>query len=133
MSDLNDMALAQNISFRTKNANDNVLWKGNVKGFVDYTIARTMGDLTSYHTNILKADPTVGAVETLSYFVVELTDVEPDQQPVRVFAREWLEDGSFEILDEAAVRTLKIYDISTEDLDEVIELLQTKGYHTEVT
>lgn len=132
MTEPADMVMGQIITFRSKNANDNVRWKGKVDGFVSYKVAKGYGDILSYHTAIKKTDPTIGDIESLHYFILELADNTDGGAPVRVYAWEWVETGSMVIIDEASVVVLKIYDILGTDLTDVVEALNAKGYYVEV-
>jgi hypothetical protein len=123
--------LNDTITFRTKHAYDNILYKGKVTSICNYNTAKSYGDLVSYHATILKSDPTIDPLESLIYLIIELDrdvmDTLQTTQKVRVFAIDWLEDGSLTILNEAVSRTIRIYNIDDTLFDDTVESLRSRG------
>lgn len=133
MSDINELASGQIVVFYSKNPDDNVMWKGKIVGTgIGYSIALQYNDLVSYHINTKKVHQELDDVKILSYFLLELDrSITTDAYRVRAFAKEWIEEGSFMILDEDQKVTLDIYDISSEDLAEIKNILRIRGCHVE--
>jgi hypothetical protein len=70
-------------------------------------------------------------LESLIYLIIELDrdvmDTLQTTQKVRVFAIDWLEDGSLTILNEAVSRTIRIYNIDDTLFDDTVESLRSRG------
>lgn len=120
--------IGDTISFRSKHAHDNVLYKGKLLAIVSYPIAKSYTDLISYHNSVRKVDPDIDELSILNYFIVELDTTTSDKPKTRAFAYEWIEDGSFTIIDEAESKTLKIYNITDANMKDLVDSLKSQGY-----
>jgi len=129
MSNISDMKIDDTVIFRSKNSNDNVVWRGKVLGFLKYNLAKSYQDILSYYTATKRTNPELANIELLEYFVIQLTDVQAGSTTTRVFAKEWIEDGSFQILDEANVVIIKIYDITEAQGNDIVNSLKVQGYY----
>jgi hypothetical protein len=123
--------LNDTITFRTKHAYDNILYKGKVTSICNYNTAKSYGDLISYHSTVLKSDASIGPLESLTYLLIELdNDIMVSlqtTQKVRVFAIDWIEEGSLTILNESASRIIKIFNIDDTLFDDTVESLRSRG------
>lgn len=122
------------ITFRSKSATgtipgvvDNVIWRGRMEGLVSYQVAKNYMDLISYQNQILKVDPSIPAVEDLDYFLITLDNGSAVVQTI-VFANEWIEPGSFAVIQDMKKYVIDVYDAPDGDVREVIALLKTAGY-----
>jgi len=126
-----DLTLGNLVTFRSKNATDNVLWKGVISGVINYDMAKLLKkDIVNYQTAVLKTVPTTPDIKTLTFFLIKLSNT---VEPTKVFATEWIEDGSFVVLDAASSTTITIYEMSELDKVEIVNILKAKGYHVVVT
>ena len=82
------------VTFTSKNPTDPTVYKGVVSGVITFGLSGSFGfDSVSYNAAVQRADPAVGTVNTLNYFVLTLTN--DQQQPTnRLFANEWISGGS---------------------------------------
>jgi len=127
-----DIALNQLITLRSKVTTDNILYKGTVSALsLSYDIAKNFADITAYHTKVAQVDPTVPDKETMDYFIITLEDPQEGESAIRVFAEEWIETGTFTILDVAVTTTITIYDMGTEDRDDIVDQIRSMGYVVE--
>ena len=118
----------QKVSFISKNATDSSSYVGTIMGMVSYAIAGTYGDVVSYNAAVQKADNTVGNANTLNYFLIAL-DNGQTQPTIIVFADEWIANGSFDVIQQAAIYTFNIYDIPAKGLAQIQAVLQSSGYN----
>lgn len=114
------------VKFTSKNETDDVVWTGTVLGLVTYKIARTYGDVVSYRAAVVQVDDAVPAVEDLSYFLIQLDDVEG--KPVMVFASEFIETGSLESVNQRVTVLLEVYDLADNTHTDILTVLRANGY-----
>lgn len=115
------------ISFQSKNATDDIVWRGTVMGLITYPIARTYMDVVSYHGAVQQADPLIAAKEDLSYFLIKLDDVETT--PLMVFASEWILESSLEAINQQVKVRLDVWDLATNSPHtDILTILRANGY-----
>jgi len=122
------------ITFRSKSATgtitgvvDNVIWRGRMEGMVSYHVAKGYLDLISYQNQILKVDPNIPTVEDLDFFLITLDNGSAVVQTI-AFANEWIEPGSFAVIQDMKKYVIDVYDAPDGDVREVIALLKAAGY-----
>ena len=114
------------ISFLSKNETDDVVWTGTVLGLVTYKIAKTYGDVVSYRAAVAQVDELIPAVEELSYFIIQLDDVEGT--PSKIFASEFISEGSLEAIDQQVTVLIELRDLATNTHTDVLTILRANGY-----
>lgn len=118
------------VTFTSKNPTDPTIYKGVVSGIVTYALSGTFGfDAVSYNAAVQRVDPTVGTVDTLNYFIITLTNNQP-QPSNRLFCNEWIAPGSFSIIQNATVYTVNIYDIPATGINQIQSVLRAAGYNS---
>ena len=122
------------VTFRSKSATssipgvvDTVIWRGRVEGLVSYQIAKGYMDLVNYQSQIRKVDPSVPDIEDLDYFLITLDNQSATVQTI-VFANEWIEAGSFAVIQDKSKYTIEVYDAPEGDPRDIINVLKTAGY-----
>lgn len=116
------------ISFESKNAKDSVVWRGVVRGIVDYNVARMHGDPTSYHGAVSQVDSELPSVENCSFFLFELNEAPTGTNKLRAFASEWISAGSLVIIADTVEVVLSVYDIDTNNHQAIVDVLKQNGY-----
>lgn len=113
------------IKFQTINPLDIQNYSGKVMGIVSYDIAKLYSDPLAYQQEVLTDISNTGLADAsvLDYVVVQMQD-----SKVRAFAIEWIKPGTFEVISIGTTSTLKIYNISTEQQVQLVELLRSNGY-----
>lgn len=120
--------IEQNVTFLSKHTKDETIWEGRILGQFTYAFARTLGDIVSYHTNVQRNDPNVPPIETLDFFVIQLSAKKSNTSEPRVFAKEWILPNSFEILDvknDIGVRVLGVPDTNQQ---RILDVLRNAGF-----
>jgi hypothetical protein len=120
--------IGQKVTFTSKNPVDATTYVGTVTAMLTYQLAPQFGDPTSYNAEVQRADPTVGATNTLTYFLITL-DNGQDTQTTRLFADAWVSPGSFSVVQSAAIYTINVYDLIGSGIAGVITALQASGYN----
>jgi len=121
--------IGQTVTFTSKNPVDPTIYKGIVTGIITYALSGSFGfDQVSYSAAVQRADPTVGAITTLNYFIVTLTNNQPAPAN-RLFANEWISTASFSVITSATIFNLNVYDIPAHGLPAILAILQNAGYN----
>lgn len=119
------------VKFKSMNNYDSNLWQGTVVAFGSAEVAKNFTDIYAYHQNILRSvreqfETGTGAyieADALSYFVIRCLD-----NVIRAFAVEWISPSSLEIIDTTTNITVKIYNVHTTSIDNIINLLKDNGF-----
>jgi hypothetical protein len=122
------MHVGSRITFGSKNSKDNVIWRGVVKGIIDYTIAKMHGDIVSYQGAVLQTDAGIPALEDCTFFLYELDEAPSGTNKLRVFANEWITPGSLEIIANTVRVNIVVYDINTNNHTNILDVLKQNGY-----
>lgn len=124
------LTLGSTVRFRTKSPHDNVLWSGRVSSICDYDTARQFSDVDSTYAEVRNVEPTLPAKEKLVYFILLVQEDTADPTIVtrRVFASEWVDQGSFEVVNENTYTDIRVYDVDANSVDNIITLLKAHGY-----
>lgn len=123
-----DALVGTRIRFQSKNDKDSVSWRGIVIGVGKYALARAYGNHVPYHEAVKKNDPDVGALEDLTFFIIQLDDSPIDGITTRAFANDWILPGSFEAIDERVRVVVEIYDLPTNNHNNIRTVLEAAGY-----
>ena len=129
--DPNTLTIGQTIRFKSISVHDNVYWSGTICGRVTYDIARAIEDVDTYYLDVKKHNPDLASKESLTYLVLRVK--ENDTQVVtRVFAVEWMDLATLEIVDTDASVTIKVYDVTDAIAKEILGAIQDMGYKAEI-
>lgn len=102
--------IGQNVTFTSKNVMDSTVYSGVIQGLINSNVAVGYGDIFSYNAAVQRSDSTVGAVNTLTYFLITLSNGQ-NTPTTRAFADAWISPGSFSVIDSANIYNFNIYDI----------------------
>lgn len=129
--DPNTLTVGQTIRFKSISVHDNVYWSGTICGRVTYDIARAIEDVDTYYLDVKKHNPDLASKESLTYLVLRVK--ENDTHLVtRVFAVEWMDLATLEIVDTDASVTIKVYDVTDAIAKEILGAIQDMGYKAEI-
>lgn len=129
--DPNTLTVGQTIRFKSISVHDNVYWSGTICGRVTYDIARAIEDVDTYYLDVKKHNPDLASKESLSYLVLRVK--ENDTHVVtRVFAVEWMDLATLEIVDTDASVNIKVYDVTDAVAKEILGAIQDMGYKAEI-
>lgn len=129
--DPNTLTVGQTIRFKSISVHDNVYWSGTICGRVTYDIARAIEDVDTYYLDVKKHNPDLASKESLTYLVLRVK--ENDTHVVtRVFAVEWMDLATLEIVDTDASVTIKVYDVTDSVAKEILGAIQDMGYKAEI-
>jgi len=121
--------IGETVTFSSKNPTDPTTYLGMVVAVIDPALAPNFGaDLTAYNAAVQRADPAVGAIAYLHYFVIRLQNNQSPPQN-RVFANEWIALASFSVIQQATVYTFNVYDLPNNGEAAILALLRTNGYN----
>lgn len=126
---VNQAVIGETVTFTSKNPVDPTVYKGIITGIITPALATTFGfDSVSYNAGVQRADPTVGSISVLNYFVITLTNNQPAPAN-RLFANEWIAAGSFSVIQSATVYNINVYDIPATGLNSIITVLRSAGFN----
>ena len=124
--DPSKLAIGDTVRFKTKAPHDNVMWYGIVNGTVSYDIARQIEDVDTYYDEVKKEFPELDAKETLSYLVLKTT--ENDVTVTRAVALPLIDQSTLTKVAENTYTTIRIYDLDSSKVNDVIEAIKSMGY-----
>jgi hypothetical protein len=128
-----ETAIGQTVTFRSKNPTDPTSYRGIVSGIITYALSGSFGfDSVSYNAAVQRADPTVGDITILNYFVITLENNQVGTAN-RLFADEWISPGTFSIIQNATVYKLDVYDLPQNGLNTLLGVLSAAGYNAVVS
>lgn len=119
------------ITFRSKNVNDTVVWRGTLESKGTYRSILPYGDPRAYNEAVRQNDPSVTSdVTLLSYFLITV-DNSGTTPTVQAFAQEWIEDGS---LNEITVgnKVKLIVDDELSNPQRILSILANAGYSAKI-
>ena len=129
--DPNTLTVGQTIRFKSISVHDNVYWSGTICGRVTYDIARAIEDVDTYYLDVKKHNPDLASKESLTYLVLRVKE-NNTQVVTRVFAVEWMDLATLEIVDTDASVTIKVYDVTDSIAKEILGTIQAMGYNAEI-
>jgi hypothetical protein len=119
--------LTQEVTFQSKNVTDQVEYVGIVSGILTYQQALSYQDIDSYNAAVQQADPTVGAANTLTYFLISIANGS-GLTTTYVFSNAWIISGSFNVINEKVIVNIAVYDAPDNDHNAILTLLQANGF-----
>lgn len=127
-----DIAEGSSISFRSKNASDTTDWVGTLEIPVGtYRAIRGYTDPRAYNAGARQVDPTIPSdVSQLTYFLITV-DNGAEQPTMQVFAQEWIEPGSLNVLTLGNQVTLMVEDPNNNS-QAILSLLASAGYKSQI-
>lgn len=129
--DPSTVKLGDTVRFNTISPHDTVKWAGVVKAICDYNVARLFEDIDTYYYDVKKSSQELGAKESLKYLVLDVDENGTGVTTTRVFAVEWINLSTFEIISENTYVDLRIYDIPESKVSDIVRLIQSAGYIAE--
>lgn len=128
MTSVNDIKQGDLINFQSLSSYDNTTWRGTVKGFCDYDIARGMDDVLAIHQQVKATNPDIVPVENLNFIMLKMQDNSAAFATVKVFALEWIKPGSLNIEDVGNVIVINVYNQPDSRKQEILNLLRSHGF-----
>lgn len=128
ITDPNTLRIGQTIRFKTMNPHDNFYWTGKIAAICDYESARLEEDVDTYYNEIRRsmAEP-LPSKENLTYLKLRVTEYD-SKVVTRVFAVEYIDVGTLELVEVNTYRLLRVYDINDSKLQDVVSTIQSLGY-----
>lgn len=123
-----------NVTFKTRNPHDNVVWTGKIIAVCTYDVAKMFTDVDSYHQQVARADveTNFGDVTTNSYVVLQSQD---SQGAIikQAFATVWIDESTLSVVDVNAYVDIRIYSISESKASDIATYITDQyGYVTKV-
>lgn len=120
------------IRFKTLSPHDNVYWSGEVLSICDYEVASLFGqDIVAYYQDISRYVQNLPSKETLKYIVLKVAKSEAVSEK-HVFALEWIDVSTLERVDEHTYTDFRVYDISSDKIEDVRKTINALGYVVDV-
>lgn len=131
-TNIKDVEPGSMVTFRSKNANDTVLWRGVVEmNRGTYKSIRNYTNPAAYNQAVRQTDPTVPSDETtLNYFLITV-DNNSSNPTTLVFAQEWIEPGSLVVITPGNKVTLQVDDPNN-NTNQIISILANAGYSVKI-
>lgn len=121
-----DIEIGTIIKFNTLNNKETTKIHSTVAGIVTAENARPYGDIVKYHQEVLESVPGAGLDPTPNgYTFILLSD---HQGVKRVMAPEWIELSTLEEVATTNIVDIKVYGITDEEKQTVLNLLRDNGY-----
>lgn len=128
---VSDLDLGTIISFRSKRADDTVLWRGKLIGTGIYEYIRAISNPQPYNEAVRQSDPTVPSdVTLLNYFIIVI-DNDASVPTTQVFAEEWLETGSLTVINLNNKVKVQVED-PFNNAQAIVSLLASAGYTSRI-
>lgn len=131
LTSVKDVDAGSLISFRSKNANDLVVWQGTLEAIGTYRLIRDYGDPRPYNEAVRQTDSAVPSdVTLLTYFLITVDNAA--NQPVKqIFADEWIQSGSLVQVNLGNYVTLRVQD-PFNNTQNILSILANAGYSSKV-
>ena len=127
LTSIESVPIGTMVTFRSKNANDTVVWQGTLEGIVTYSVARAYLDPRSYNEAVRQTDNTVSSdVTTLTYFIITV-DNQASSPTTLVFADQWISPGSLAEISLGNQVTLIVTDTKNNP-QLIVSILANLGY-----
>lgn len=131
---VDDIVIGDKIRFKTVSPHDNVYWRGTVISICTYEVARLFNgsNIDIYYQDVKRINPTMKDKATLTYIVLQVSQSESSSENV-VFAKEWVDEGTLEKIDDTTYRDIRIHGIDSSKIGDIIKLIATTypGYPVE--
>lgn len=128
---VDDVPNGSMITFRSKNVNDTVIWRGRLEMVGTYNSIKRYGNTAAENQAVRQTDPTVPTDEkTLTYFLITV-DNNSTETTERVFAQEWIQPGSLVVINPGNKVTIQVDDPNSDPLL-IVSLLASAGYSSRI-
>lgn len=123
---LEDIAINDEIRFKTKSPHDNVFWHGTVVSLCNYSVARQFGgsNISVYHQDVKRIYPDLPSVDALSYIILMTKTADGSSSPV-VVAKEWVDESTLEKISEETHVDIRIYGIDNSKAKDIANYIST--------
>ena len=128
---LDNLTIGQTIRFKTISTHDNVYWTGKITGICSYDLARLHGDVDVYYQDVKRTNSDMAAKEELTYLVMKVAE-DSNTIATRIFAKEWLDQSTVEIVKANTYTDFRVYDIDSSKATDVLTAIQALGYTVEI-
>jgi hypothetical protein len=126
---VDDIKVGDTISYQTKNPHDAVTYQGKVTGICAWGVVQNLqGDLIPYYQSIKNEYRDMAPIEELEFFVLSV--FQNNRTSTRVVAKEWIIPSSLIKLELANYLDFRIYDRTSDEAQEILNLLKSHGYQT---
>lgn len=128
-----DIDLRQTIRFKTINPHDNVRWSGQLLSMCTYELAKAIADVDAYYQDVVRAnsDTSFPAKENLTYLILSV-DENNGASRKRVFASEFVDMSTLEIVNQNTYLDIRIYDIDRAKAQDILSYILACGYTAEI-
>lgn len=124
---ISEVPIGSMVRFRTVSPHDNVVWVGRLDGRCTYDIARTIYDVDPMYMDVKKVKTSMEAKKVLTYLI--FTIAENGSVPTkRVFAEEWIDPATVELVEENSYVDFRVYDIDSSKIDDLRTAIAAMGY-----
>lgn len=128
---VSDVDLGSIITFRSKRADDTVLWRGTLIGTGIYQAIRSLMDPQAYNEAVRQVDSDVPSdVTLLNYFMIVI-DNGSEVPNTQVFAEEWIEAGSLTVISLSNKVKIVVED-PFNNTQQILSILANAGYTSKV-
>lgn len=133
MAEISDIIIGTTVAFQSKAVNDNNFYTGKVIGTVTSLLAKTYTDIYTYNTSVQSADANVPDANLQTYFMIKLLEqVDNTDKYVIPFSADWINLPTLKIIATDRVATIKVYEVDTTNIQNVIDLLMAGGFKARV-
>lgn len=116
------------ITFQTKSQKDTRKYVGEVQGTGKFRIAASVSDVVNYHNEVLKVEPDIGDVEDQLFFIITATSADGETKEDLAFAESWINVSTVSPVTQHSNLDIRIYDVPSDKIDEILDILLTSGY-----
>ena len=124
--------IGSKVKFNSINTNDSVIWVGEIVGFVDSSVASIVTDIVNYQEEVKKDTPAINDLDTLSFFILEVNAEGLNTKKI-AFAKEWVNESSFELLDNTSTVHISIPNVPDSQVTTVLQILRDANYQPRLT
>ncbi len=127
MVDMNSLEIGQTILFKSISDYDNVTRRCIIEGFANYSLAKKYEDILPYYQEVKKTNPSIAPIEKLSFMILKIYENNTPTNEI-IFAKEWIEPSSLQILVENKYVDIRVYEIDSNIAKTVMDILKSNGY-----
>lgn len=134
VEDPNSLKIGDTIRFKTLNPHDNLVWTGTIAAICDYTAACHFENPDAYYQDVIRAngDRNIGAKETLKYLVLNVSE-NTTTVTNRVFALEYIDKSTLELVQENTHAVFRVYGIDTSKANDILTYISALGYPVDLS
>lgn len=128
-----DIIVGNTITFQSKAVDDTNFYYGIVIGMVTSEIASKYADITTYNNNVQAADNNVPEVSLQDFLLIKLIEhVDDSTKYIIPFSTDWINPTSLTIVATKNITILRVFDVNSANVQNVINLLATAGFQAKV-